>query len=245
VGLSLTVLGNSGSYPGPGGACSGYLVQADGFNVLLDAGPGTVANLQHHIGFADVDAVVLSHSHPDHWTDFMVMRTAFKWGLDREDVPIYGTDETRVMAETIAVSGLEPTIDWHVVGDGDQVEVGPIVLSFSATDHYVETLAVRVDHDRRSLAYSADTGPGWSFAELGPNIGLALCEATDATDDVSAGVLHLSAHQAGTMARLAGVERLVLTHLLPGSDADEHRRVGEDAFGGPIEIADIHERYDL
>ncbi len=68
-GSTVTVLGTSGSYPGPGSACSGYLLRHQGFNLWLDAGPGTMANLQTHIGLADVDAVVLSHEHPDHWSD--------------------------------------------------------------------------------------------------------------------------------------------------------------------------------
>jgi len=67
--MKLTVLGCSGSYPGPGGAASGYLVEADGTRIWLDAGSGTLANLQRHIGLDAVDAVVLSHEHPDHWAD--------------------------------------------------------------------------------------------------------------------------------------------------------------------------------
>jgi ribonuclease BN (tRNA processing enzyme) len=245
MGLSVTVLGNVGSYPAAGGACSGYLVEADGFAVLIDAGPGTVANLQEHLALDDVDAVVLSHSHPDHWTDFMVLRTALKWELERVGVPVLGPAEVRDMADAIAQSGLAPTIDWQVVGDGDKVSLGPLGLTFSATDHYVETLAVRVDHGDGSLAYSADTGPGWSFSSLGDGIDLALCEATYATDAEAEGVLHLSAQQAGAMAREAEVGRLVLTHLHPHADPEIHRRHAEQAFGGPVSIAQIHERYDL
>jgi ribonuclease BN (tRNA processing enzyme) len=245
VGLSVTVLGNSGSYPGPGSACSGYLVEGGGVSVLVDAGPGTMANLQEHLALDQLDAVVLSHSHPDHWTDFMVLRTALKWDLELDGLAVYGTEELRHMADTIANSGLPPTIEWQVVGGGDTVAAGPLALSFSVTDHYVDTLAVRIDHDGLSFAYSADTGPGWSFSSLGPGIDLALCEATYATDEEAAGVLHLSAAQAGAMSRAAGVKRLVLTHLHPGSDPEIHRHHAEAAFGGPVSIADIHERYDL
>lgn len=245
MGLSVTVLGNAGSYPGPASACSGYLVQGGGASVLVDAGPGTMANLQEHLELDQLDAVVLSHSHPDHWTDFMVLRTALKWDLERTDLPVYGTEELRHMADVIAGSGLPPTIDWQVVGGGDTVDIGPLAVTFSVTDHYVDTLAVRVDHAGRSLAYSADTGPAWSFSSLGDGIDLALCEATYATDDEAAGVLHLSAAQAGAMSRDAGVARLVLTHLYPGSDPELHRRHAEEAFGGPVSIAQIHERYDL
>lgn len=245
MGLSVTVLGNAGSYPGPAGACSGYLVEGGGASVLVDAGPGVMANLQEHLALAQLDAVVLSHSHPDHWTDFMVLRTALKWDLERIGLPVYGTEELRHMADVIAGSGLPPTVDWQVVGGGDTVTIGPMTATFSVTDHYVDTLAVRIDLEGRSLAYSADTGPDWSFSSLGDGIDLALCEATYATDAEVAGILHLSATQAGAMARGAGVERLVLTHLHPGSDPEVHRRHAEESFGGPVSIAQIHERYDL
>ncbi|WP_208029247.1 MBL fold metallo-hydrolase [Rhabdothermincola sediminis] len=245
--LSVTVLGCSGSYPGPGQACSGYLVRADGVNVVLDLGPGALANLQHHIGLHEVDAVVLSHSHPDHWLDLSGLRTATKYALEREGLAVYGTAENRKLAESISHGGLNPTIDWHEIHDGDELAIGGLRLRFSETEHYVETLAVRVDDPRagRSIAYSADTGPGWALDRLGRGIDLVLCEATFATDEEGEGVLHLSARQAGAMAASAGARRLVLTHLWPGGDPRRYERIGSEAFGEPVELARTGARYEL
>src|SRR5687767_4400840 len=67
--MELTVLGACGTYPGPGGACSGYLLQHEGFNLWMDAGHGTLSELQKHIPVSEVDAVFLSHAHPDHFVD--------------------------------------------------------------------------------------------------------------------------------------------------------------------------------
>jgi ribonuclease BN (tRNA processing enzyme) len=244
--MNLTILGNSGSYPGPGGACSGYLVQGGGVNVLLDMGPGSLANLQRHIGLDEVSAVVLSHRHPDHWTDLTGLEVALQYGLQIEGLAVYGTAETGRMAVELA-SGLSPTMVWHDVADGSTVDIGALRLTFARTEHYVETLAVRIDEvdTGLSLAYSADTGPGWSFSSLGPGIDLALCEATNLADREGPGVLHLSARQAGVMARAAGVRRLVLTHLWPGGDPEAYRREGEEAFGAPVELAITNERYTL
>jgi len=244
VALKLTILGCSGSFPGPASACSGYLVQGGGANVVLDLGPGTLANLQQHIGLDEIDAVVLSHSHPDHWIDLTGLETAWTYALERTGLPVYGTHQTLEKASCL-IGDLEPTLDWTDLDDGRSIKVGGLELSFSPTEHYVPTLAVRVAGDGASLAYSADTGPGWSFSEFGRSIDLALCEATNLEPDEGDGVLHLSARQAGAMACASGVGRLVLTHFLPGADLAAYRAEGEAAFGSPLELAAIHATYDI
>lgn len=243
--LALTVLGCSGTYAAPGGACTGYLVQGGGVNVLLDCGPGTIGNLQQHVALGDLDAVVVTHEHPDHCGELGVLQNAWTWALERQGLPVHGPAGTLAKAEAASSAGtVAPAFDWRVTADGTDVAIGDLRWRFSRTDHPVETLAVRVDHpDGRSLAFSADTGPAWSFEQLGPGIDLAVCEATFLADREPEGISHLSARQAGAMARAAGVGRLVITHHWPGDDLDAHAREAAAAFGAPVEVAAIHERY--
>ena len=239
--FSLTVLGTDGSYPGPGGACSGYLLRAGGFCTWLDAGPGTLANLQLHISLADLDAVVLSHAHPDHWSDVEGLYVALRYFLGRQGMPIYAPDGLR---DLVRGENMDGTFDWHVITDGESADIGPLRWTWSRTDHPVETLAARAEVDGRSLGYSADTGAAWSLASLGPALGLALVEASLDTD--AEGTLqHLSARQAGATAAAAGAERLLLTHLAPPIDREHARSQATAAFGQPAEVAVVGRTWEV
>ncbi len=240
MGLSVTVLGCSGSYPGPGGACSGYLVDDGTTRVWMDAGSGTMANLQRHIGFEDLDAIALSHEHPDHWNDLEGWAVVWKFRLQRSDFPVYAPAGLRGHT-------YKPDSDvfaWHDVAGGDTVRIGTLDFTFSKTDHDPNTLAMRVDAGGRSLGYSADTGPAWSLEALGPGLDLALCEATIPIEEENT-MQHLSARQAGATARLAGAGRLVLTHLWSTLDPGLAQREASEAFGGPVHVATVGARYDV
>jgi ribonuclease BN (tRNA processing enzyme) len=254
--FSVTVLGTSGSYPGPGSACSGYLLRYRDFNLWLDAGPGTMANLQTHIGLDAVDAIVLSHQHPDHWSDLDGFFVACRYVQTRSQVPIYAPAGLRDLMRS--GHDTESTFTWHDITDKAVVEVGPLHLSFSRTDHPPETLAVRVDTTtkvgapagapdglpNRTFGYSADTGSGWSLEALGSGLGLAVCEATFLHDREGTSP-HLSARQAGESARAAGVERLLISHIWPIVDPKESAAEASEAFGAPVECAQMNATYQL
>ncbi|MEO6628738.1 MAG: MBL fold metallo-hydrolase [Aquihabitans sp.] len=238
--LTLTVLGSAGTFAYPGNPCSGYLLRTTTTSIWLDAGPGTFAALQEHIPLAEVDAIVLSHEHPDHWIELPVVRNAARYVMGIDHLAVFGTAGTRRLAEAVIGTPLPPPIEWTEISDGSAARIGDINLRFAVTDHPVETLAVRVEAHGRVMAYSADTGPAWSFAALDPEglgFDLALCEATLA--EAEEGVAHhLSGEQAGAMARAAGVRRLAITHLyedVAGERVDAAS--GDHAFDGPVEVA--------
>lgn len=248
--LDVTVLGCSGTYAAVDGACTGYLVRGGGISVVLDCGPGTLANLQRHVDLHTIDAVVVTHCHPDHWAELPVMRNVWKWVLEHRGIPVFTTAETWRMADIASGGGLEDTFTPTIVRDGDTADIGAQRWRFARTDHPVETLAVRVDVDGRSFVFSSDTGPGWSLESLsdGGGIDLAFCESTYVEATRPRVVPHLTAHQAGRSAAAAGVRRLVLTHLMPGEAPDAHLAEARASFGGSptatdVSVARIHERY--
>ncbi|MGH9068788.1 MAG: MBL fold metallo-hydrolase [Acidimicrobiales bacterium] len=236
----LTVLGCDGGFAGPGRATSGYLVRWGATAVLVDAGSGTLANLQRHIDLAELTAVVVSHEHPDHRVDLEGLGVAMAFEVGRRGIPVYAP----AGLQALVYHDFPGVYDWRVVADGDRAEVGGLALSFSRTDHGPETLAVRVDAGGRSLGYSADTAPGWSLQALGAGLDLALCEATWPASRPGEG-RHLSASEAGTMAREAGAARLVLTHRWPTVPAVAVAGEAADAYGSGVELAAVGVSYEV
>jgi ribonuclease BN (tRNA processing enzyme) len=200
--------------------------------VWVDAGPGTLANLQRHLDLREVDAVVLSHEHPDHWTDVEGFAVARSYVIGGDGVvPVFSPASVRQRVYFDA-----PFYEWHEIAEGDRAEIGGLSFTFRRTDHGPETLAARIDGEGSSIGYSADSGPAWSLEALGPGLDLALCEATYLRDDEGR-TQHMSARQAGTSGREAGVGRLVLTHRWPTVAAQAIREEGSAAFGSEVEQA--------
>jgi ribonuclease BN (tRNA processing enzyme) len=241
VGLTLTVLGCSGTYASPGNACSGYLVSDGSTTVWVDTGSGTLANLQRHLPLDGVDALVLSHEHPDHWTDLEGFFNVCRFVTGREGIPVYAPSGLKTRTYNDDES---PYFDWRDINDGSRAEIGKMTFTFSRTDHGPETLAMRIDGGGRSIGYSADTGPKWRLGELGSGLDLALCEATFLIEHEGQ-AQHLSGRQAGVSARAAGVGRLLLTHIWPTTDKEQSRAEAADAYGGPVDIAAVNEKYDV
>lgn len=244
--FSVTILGSSGSYASPENPCTGYLLRSEKATVLLDCGPGTLGPLQTEIRPPELTAIVLTHCHPDHWLELPVIRNVLKYFSPRRDVPVYGTTETRAMDLALNATGdaADPLL-WTDIDPSSEIEIGDQRWRFALTDHPVETLAVRVDVGARSFAFTADTGPGFDLADLGPGIDLCLCDASHLRDHEGMGIPHLSAREAGVRAREAAIGRLVLTHLVPGSDVEAHRVEAEAAYGGSVEVARPGDRFEI
>lgn len=231
---TLTVLGCDGSYAGPGGAASGYLVKSAEAVIWLDAGPGTFARLQEVCFPGLLDAVVLSHEHPDHWSDFESFAVWTRFQSATEPFLVLAPPGLRERS----YFGANRYLDWREVEPSFEIEVKDLRCRFEATDHGPPTLAVRLEKkapgpDDRALVYSADTGPDWSVEDLGADIGTFLCEATY-TKEYEGRFKHLSGRQAGSMARGVGVTELVVTHRWPSVDAGALAEEAAEAFGRPV-----------
>jgi len=248
--VKLTIVGCSGSGPGPASAASSYLVEQDGFRLLLDLGSGAFGALQRHLDPADVDAVVLTHLHPDHFLDLtaMVVHRRYATGAMLPRIPVLGPrgthDRLALAYDPEARDGLHNVFDFAAVTTGDR-ELGPFRLRFVPVKHPVETYAVRVTAAGRTLAYSGDTGVSAGLVAVAAGADVLLCEASFAEGEPHPPDLHLTGREAGEHAARAGAGRLLVTHVPPWQDAERIAGQAARAFGGPCELVSAGSSYDL
>ncbi len=248
--MRLTVIGCSGSFPGPDSPASCYLVEAEGFRLLLDLGNGALGALQRHCGLDEVDAICLSHLHADHCLDLCSYTVArlYAPGGARPPIPVYGPAGTadRMSRAYSAKPGPEmrTAFDFVTLTPGRR-GIGPFRVTADHMSHPVETFGLRLEHAGRSLAYSADTGESAALQALARDADLLLCEASFRDrPDLPPGV-HLSGRQAGEHAERAGAGRLLLTHLVPWNDPEHSLAEASGAFAGPVTLAASGQAFDL
>jgi ribonuclease BN (tRNA processing enzyme) len=243
VGFELTVLGSAGSHTGPGSACSGYLLRADGRQLLVDCGNGSSANLQRFTRFEDLDAVLITHRHVDHCIDLIGMYYGLRFHRDgAKRIDLYAAGEvvetlTSLLSSDSQLGFLE-AFDVREVAGGDRFEVGPMRIELADSIHPVPTVSVGVEYDGVRVVYSSDSAGGEGLQHFARGADLFLCEATwqgDADDHPDG--LHLTARDAGRVATAAGVDRLVLTHILGSLDREVSRDQAAETFTGELEVA--------
>ncbi|WP_016906870.1 MBL fold metallo-hydrolase [Streptomyces xiaopingdaonensis] len=239
--MELTVLGGSGAWPVAGQGCSGYLVEHGGFRLLLDPGYGVLPELLRHTHPHAVDAVYVTHGHPDHCADLNpLLRARALTDPPAPPLPVHAP-----VGALDAVLGLdrpgllEPALDLREFAPGDTLRPGPLLASTFDLPHSLPNAGVRLEAPGgESCAFTGDTGPSEQLTALARGVDLLLCEATHLREvpPEDAGEL-LTACHAGGLARRSGVGRLLLTHLWPGTDAREAVRLARESYRGPVDVA--------
>jgi ribonuclease BN (tRNA processing enzyme) len=253
--MKLTVVGCSGSYPGPDSAASCYLLEGDDqdgrhWRVLLDLGSGALGALHRFMDPLDVDGVMFTHLHPDHCFDISGLYVIWKYHPQgaRSRIPVWGP---RGIAGQLARSygltehpGMTGEFDFREY-DEQSVVLGPFTIHPVRLSHPVPAYGLRIEAEGKVLAYSGDTGPTPALQDLAVGADLLLCEAAFVEGCDNPQNLHLTGKEAGEVATKAGVGTLVLTHIPPWHDRQVALAEARASFSGLVALAATGSTYEL
>jgi ribonuclease BN (tRNA processing enzyme) len=238
--MRLTVLGGCGAWPAAGQACSGYLVEHEGFRVLMDPGYATLPRLLALTAADSIDAVLVSHSHPDHCADVHPLLRARSFRDDPAPaLPLYALPNA--LDAVLALGGrgsLHDAYRVHEFAAGSRFEIGPFQVKSWLLPHWVPNAGLRLSAGGKVLSYTGDTGPSPDLTALAREADLFLAEATFAEHVPEHSSRYLSsARQAGATAAKAGAARLLLTHLWPGTAPKLIADSARDTYAGALDVA--------
>lgn len=238
--MRITVLGGCGAWPAAGTACSGFLVEHEGFRLLLDAGYATLPRLLETTRADQLDAVLISHGHPDHCADLNPLLRARALVADPPPpLPVYAP--TAALNAVLALDRpgmLDDAIDLQEFEPGRSLTVGPFTVRTRLLPHWVSNAGMRLEADDIVIAYTGDCGPDPAVVDLASGADLLIAEATYPEHVPTEDARYLtSARQAAEQAARADVGQLALTHLWPGTDPNAAMDAARTAYSGPIEIA--------
>ncbi len=246
--MRLQVIGCSGSVPGPTSAASCYLVQADDFSLVLDLGSGSLGPLQALLGFADIDAIWLSHLHADHCLDMASLGVALQHsGVHlRRPIPVVADPlaPMRIASATWPgqpASSLTGLFDFATEADS----LGPVRVRTAVMNHPVPARAIRLEHAGASLVYTGDTGECLALVELARDADVLLCEAAWGGSPPRVADLHLTGAQAGQHAAAAGVGQLLITHVPPWESVEAAVAGARSTFAGPVSAVHAGDAFDI
>lgn len=254
--MRITVLGKSPSWQDADGACSGYLIEEEGYALLLDCGNGVFSKLRHYREYVDVDAVLISHLHADHFLDLVPFSYALQYAPRQQSTAVAGWPGTntparpRLYAPTgagamfrrlVACWGEHELVERAFAlseYDGpDELALGPLAVRFCEVPHYTRTFAAAIANGSGRLTYSADCAPNQQLIEFARGSDVLLIEATLTHPEPMGERGHLTPAEAGEHGRRAGARRLVLTHFSDELDPECAREEAAAAYGGPVELA--------
>lgn len=249
-GASLTVLGSAGTHPGNGRACSSYLVEADGYRLLLDCGNGSLANLTRRIDVADLDAVIVSHLHPDHFVDLYGLHYALRFHPDGpRAVPVYAPPGAEALLTSLLGDSAESFVRHCEVRSavpGMRLELGPMEVTLFEAYHVLPTLASRVETPGGTVAFSGDSAATRQLVACARGADLFLCDSSwlEADGPHPEGV-HMTGAEAGQLADAADAATLLVTHVFPNNDPEDVAAEARTRYDGTVIAADDLQEHAL
>ncbi len=238
--MKLTVLGRHGPFPAPGGACSGYLIQAGDTALVLELGPGSLSNLRRIYPNINVDGILLSHLHSDHMGDMMVLRYALPQLKLKTPLTVIAPETPETEFRMLSSSGVFEMVSAKA---GLKLRFGEVTVTLYGSSHSVETYAFDVEYKGKRIFYTGDTGmhPDLINQCCGADILLADACFLNA-EKPGEKAQHLTAGEAGQVAKAAEVGQLICTHVWGGrEDTEQMLAEAREHFANCLIAEEMHE----
>lgn len=236
--MKLTIIGCWGGYPKANEASTGYLLEHDGFRLMIDFGSGVLAKLQNFIKPEELDALVLSHYHPDHVADIGVLQHARLiqgfLGSKSSQLPIYGHVKDMQEFSKLTYKNITKGIAYN---PDKKLEAGPFTISFMAAIHPAPCYAMRIEVDGKALVFTGDTSFKEEFISFAKDADLLLSECNFYGSQDGRGAGHMNSYDNGKLARNANVKQLILTHLPHYGELEQLVAEASTEYKGPIILA--------
>ncbi|GAC90223.1 metal-dependent hydrolase [Anoxybacillus flavithermus NBRC 109594] len=236
--MKVTVIGYWGAFPKKNEATSCYLVEHDGFHLLVDCGSGALAQLQNVMDIEQIDAVIVSHYHHDHVADIGPLQYARlikkNLGVDLPELPIYGHSLDRDGFARLAHKGVTKAVAYD---PNETLHIGPFTISFMRTEHPAICYAMRITAGGKTVVYTADSSYLPQFVPFAKQAHLLICECNFYAGQNAKQAGHMTSEEAATIARDAEVETLLLTHLPHFGNVEQLVDEAKTIFHGDVQLA--------
>ncbi|MBU8877377.1 MBL fold metallo-hydrolase [Bacillus sp. FJAT-29790] len=236
--MKLTVIGCWGGYSKANEASSGYLLEHEGFQLLIDCGSAVLSKMQNFLQPEQLNSVILSHYHPDHIADIGVLQHARLiqgfLGKEMECLPIYGHASDELEFSKLTYKNITMGIAYQ---PDQPLTIGPFKVQFLQTDHPVPCFAMRFEVEGKSLVYTADTSYKEEFVPFSAGADLLVCECNFYGNQNGKGAGHMTSLDAGTLAEKANVKNLLITHLPHYGNLEQLKEEAARIYKGPVSLA--------
>ena len=251
--MKVKVLGTQSPYSKDGNHCPGFLISHNEYKIMLDCGSGSHSLLDIPNDFNNFYGII-THLHEDHYNDIGILQYAAfsNHNLKLIDNPINiclpSTPEDKYKK---IINEKDSYASYTTLSENLELNIGDMKVNFFKTDHPIETYAVKVSNNNMSIVYTSDSSFSAKdkIVKFAKNADLLICESSLLTSHGFPEInSHLTAKQAGIIAKEANVKKLMLTHFWPEESIenylDEAKSIFSNVIGAKegqiIDISKIH-----
>ncbi len=242
--MKLTILGSGTISPRVERNAAGAVITTAGATIMVDIGPGSMRRMtEAAIDPRSIDAILLTHFHPDHVSDLVPFLFAADYAFsDPREEPFHVIGPTglelfyrglvAVFQSWIVPKEARLKLMERPAGERDSFDLRGLTIRSGPVAHEQNSLCYRIEAEDRVLVISGDTGASADLVDMAKDADLLVCECSHPDGELVP--YHMTPSEAAQHAALAGAKSLMLTHFYPRCDEVDVVAQASPHFAGPI-----------